>query len=81
MRAQLAVRAQPLGQSFDLQQRFGTYLEQHAVRAGELVDLHDLRKVVGRGGAQQTPAQAASAYNKYLVGTVGASNVEPAPAA
>jgi multiple sugar transport system substrate-binding protein len=30
---------------------------------------------------QQTPAQAASAYNKYLVGTVGASNVEPAPAA
>ncbi len=30
---------------------------------------------------QQTPAQAASAYNKYLVATVGASNVEPAPAA
>jgi multiple sugar transport system substrate-binding protein len=29
---------------------------------------------------QQTPAQAVAAYNKYLIGTVGASNVENAPA-
>jgi len=28
---------------------------------------------------QQTPAQGAAAYNKYLIATVGASNVEAAP--
>ena len=29
---------------------------------------------------QQTPAQGVAAYNKYLIATVGASNVENAPA-
>ncbi len=29
---------------------------------------------------QETPAQGVAAYNKYLVSTVGASNVENAPA-
>ena len=29
---------------------------------------------------QQTPAQGVAAYNKYLISTVGASNVENAPA-